>query len=276
MPYENVETTEEVVETIETEAVAESVEVVTETESVEETTPIEAPVNVTPVATISSFADLKPKMKLAGKVSDVKLYGAFVDIGIDRPALLHISQIRQKRVRNVADYLQVGQEIEVWVTTSNEENGRIELTMVEPPALSWDDMRINDVVSGEIVRLENFGAFVNIGAERPGLIHVSELANEFVSSPEDVVKVGETIEARIINVDSRKKQVDLSLRAMEETVVEVEEDAEEVLTAMALALQEAMQSPDKKQRKKDKQRKKKRNRYEEQDDIIERTLRHSN
>ena len=271
MPYENVETTEEVVETIETEAVEETVAAVEET--VEEVATEEAAVDATPVASVSSFADLKPKMKLAGKVTDVKLYGAFVDIGIDRPALLHISQIRQKRVRNVADYVQVGQDIEVWVISANEENSRIEVTMVEPPALSWEEMRINDVVSGEVVRLENFGAFVNIGAERPGLIHVSELANEFVSSPEDVVKVGDTVEARIINVDARKKQVDLSLRAMEEPVVEEEDDSEELLTAMALALQEAMQSPDKQQRKKDKQRKKKR-RYE-QDDIIERTLRHS-
>ena len=272
MPYENVETTEEVVETIETEAVEETVEAVEKT--VAEVATEEAAVDATPVASVSSFADLKPKMKLAGKVTDVKLYGAFVDIGIDRPALLHISQIRQKRVRNVADYVQVGQDIEVWVISANKENSRIEVTMVEPPTLAWEEMRINDVVSGEVVRLENFGAFVNIGAERPGLIHVSELANEFVSSPEDVVKVGDTVEARIINVDARKKQVDLSLRAMEEAVVEEEEDnSEELLTAMALALQEAMQSPDKQQRKKDKQRKKKR-RYE-QDDIIERTLRHS-
>lgn len=271
MPYENVETTDEVVETIETETVEETVATVEET--VEEVATDETTVDTTPVVSISSFADLKPKMKLAGKVNDVKLYGAFVDIGIDRPALLHISQIRQKRVRNVTDYVQAGQDVEVWVISANEDNGRIEVTMVEPPALAWEEMRINDVVSGEVVRLENFGAFVNIGAERPGLIHVSELANEFVSSPEDVVKVGDTVEARIINVDARKKQVDLSLRAMEEPVVEEEDDSEELLTAMALALQEAMQSPDKKGRKKDKQRKKKR-RYE-QDDIIERTLRHS-
>lgn len=272
MPYENVETTDDVVETIETEAVEETVEVVAEETATEET--VEETATATPVASVSSFADLKPKMKLAGKVSDVKLYGAFVDIGIDRPALLHISQIRQKRVRNVADYVQVGQDIEVWVVSANDENHRIEVTMVEPPALAWEEMRINDVVSGEVVRLENFGAFVNIGAERPGLIHVSELANEFVSSPEDVVKVGDTVEARIINVDARKKQVDLSLRAMEEPVVQQEEDDnEEMMTAMALALQQAMESSEKKTRKKDKQRKKKR-RYE-QDDIIERTLRHS-
>ena len=273
MPYENVETTEEVVETIETEAVEEIVEAVTET--VEEAATDETTtVNATPVASVSSFADLKPKMKLAGKVTDVKLYGAFIDLGIDHPALLHISQIRQKRVRNVADYVQIDQDVEVWVVNATEDTGRIEVTMVEPPALSWEELRINGVVSGEVVRLENFGAFVNIGAERPGLIHVSELANEFVSSPEDVVKVGQIVEARIINVDARKKQVDLSLRAMEEPVVEEEEDnSEELLTAMALALQEAMQSPDKQTRKKDKKRKKKR-RYD-QDDILERTLRHS-
>lgn len=227
--------------------------------------------------TPSSVATIEPKQAVKGKVVAVKLYGALVDIGAERPGLLHISQLSEKKVQNVGDFVKVGDEVTVYVLNKDEDKGRVELSLMKPPALSWEEMKVNDVVTGEVVRVEKFGAFIEIGAERPGLIHVSELANDYVNSPEDVVKVGDSVEARIINVDRRKKQVDLSIRALEAPqVVQPEEEEDEPMTAMAIALQAALQNSDKtaNNARKDKKRKKSRD-LSLQDEIIERTLRNS-
>src|SRR5688572_25157950 len=168
----------------------------------------------------TTIAELKPKMKLEGKISDIKLYGAFVDLGLERPGLLHISQLSaKKRVGNVSDVINVGDAVTVYVLDVDASKGRINLTLVQPPAMTWDEVKVGTVVKGKVTRIEKFGVFVDIGAERPAMVHVSELANDYVSSPEDVVKVGEEVEARVINIDKKKKQIDLSIRALEATPV---------------------------------------------------------
>ena len=105
------------------------------------------------------------------------------------------------------------------------------------------------VVKGSVVRLEKFGAFIEIGAERPGLAHISELTHDYVRSPEDAVKVGEEVEAKVIDFNRRKKQIKLSLKAMQEPPVEEtyeDEDAEpqETLTAMEIAYRRALGDED--------------------------------
>jgi predicted RNA-binding protein with RPS1 domain len=126
-----------------------------------------------------------------------------------------------------------------------------------------------------VVRVENYGAFVDIGAERPGLVHVSELAEEYVGSAESVVKPDDKVQVKVIGVDHRKKQIDLSVRAAEASlaVAEDEHDEAEGLTTMALALRKAMarseaEARDNKRRKKDKAR------NAQQDEILARTLQH--
>lgn len=221
-----------------------------------------------------AIADLKPKTQLQGKVQAVKLYGAFVDLGLERPGLLHISQLSDKRVTNVSDVVKEGDSVTVYVLDVDKEKGRVNLTLIKPPAMTWDEVKVNTVVKGTVIRIEKFGVFVDIGAERPALVHVSELANDYVSSPEDVVKVGQEVEARVINVDKRKRQIDLSIRALE--VVEAtsykDEEEDDALTAMALAFQQAQSQ--KNESKRDKKRRKHEER-DEQDDIIARTLRNS-
>lgn len=256
---ENVEITDNVVETSEVETVAE----------------VETPQAVeTKSAAPKRIADLAPKMKLEGKVLDVKLYGAFVDLGVERPGLLHISQLSDKRVQNVTDVVNTGDSVTVYVLDVDSGKGRVNLSLLKPPARTWEEMKVNDVVTGSVVRIEKFGAFIDIGAERPGLIHVSELANDYVGSTEDVVKMGDEVEARIINIDRRKKQVDLSIRAMEvpEPIIDEDDDDDDGLTAMAIAWQQAVEGSNKNKKKDAKRRKDKRS---EQDDIIARTLRNS-
>ena len=196
--------------------------------------------------------------------------GAFVDIGLEFPGFLHISQLSEKRVKNVTDVVNEGDPVTVYVMDINHSKKRVSLTLIKPPALLWSELStmVNKSVEGTIVRIEKFGAFVDIGAERPGLIHVSELADEYVGSPESVVNVGDEITARIIGVNIGKKQVDLSLKAMHAAVIEEEdEDEEEPMTAMELAMRRAMNREKKKAR-----RGKSTSRRNEQAEIIARTL----
>ena len=109
-----------------------------------------------------------------------------------------------------------------WVAASNPnkkymftEEERIEMTMIKPLELDWREVKVGDTVKGKVVRLEKFGAFVEIGAERPGLVHISEMAHGYVKVPSDVIKEGEEVEAQIIDVNRRKKQIKLSIKAIQ-------------------------------------------------------------
>ncbi len=158
----------------------------------------------------------KPKMQYTGKVTKISLAGALVDIGTEQPAVMHISQMvptkEGEQIRKVEDILTTGQEITCWVRKVRD--NRVELTMIKPLELDWRDIKPGMTVSGTVVRLEKFGAFVEIGAERPGLVHVSELAHEYVRTPGDVVKEGEEVQAQVLEVDRRKKQIKLSLKSL--------------------------------------------------------------
>lgn len=227
-----------------------------------------------------SVNDLTPKMELKGTVKRIELFGAFVDIGVGQDALLHISQLGKPNVRNVEDVVKAGDEITVYVLKVDPAAGRVALSLVKPPDVTWDDLREGNIVTGKIVRVESFGAFVDIGAERPGMIHVSELSDNYVGSASDVAKVGEVVQARIIKVDRKGRKIDLSLKAAEEPVQmpQDEEEDSNIPTAMELALREAMDSKETSRDRRDKRERDKRDKQRrEQDDIIARTLRdHSN
>ncbi len=168
--------------------------------------------------------EVKPKMHFTGKVVKIALAGAVLDIGVGQPAAIHISQLippTDEPIKRVDDVLQVGQEVDVWVKKVKE--GRIELTMIKPLDLEWRDIKKGMSVKGKVVRLEKFGAFVEIGAERPGLVHISEMAHGYVKQPSDVVKEGDEIEAQVLDFNRRKKQIKLSMKALLPEPVKVEE-----------------------------------------------------
>ena len=163
---------------------------------------------------------LEPKMPFKAKVMGVNLAGAVLDIGIGKPVFLHVSQItspENKQTRKVDEILKIGDEIDVWVKKITRKDGeeRVEMTMIKPLDLEWREIKVGETVKGKVVRLEKFGAFVEIGAERPGLVHISEMAHGYVKVPSDVVKEGDTIEAQIIDVNRRKKQIKLSMKAIQ-------------------------------------------------------------
>lgn len=224
----------------------------------------------------TSVSDLVPKMELKGIIKRVELYGAFVDIGTGHDALLHISQLGKPNVRNVGDVVKVGDEVTVFILKVDVTQNRVALSLIKPPDFTWDDLKEGNTVSGKVVRIENFGLFVDIGAERPAMIHVSELSDNYVNSPSDIAKVGDVVQARILRVNEKKRQIDLSMKTAPEPEYEIEDVVEEenTPTAMELALRGAMDTkPGSRERHQNKERERREKLMREREDIINRTLR---
>jgi ribosomal protein S1 len=177
-------------------------------------------------------------------VIKIALAGAFVDIGLDKPGVLHISQMRKEHVKRVEEILNVGQEVDVWVRRFDKKTDRIELTMHEPLALDWRDIKSGMIVNGKVTRIEKFGVFIEIGAERPGLAHISELTHGYIRTPDEVVKVGDEVDVKVLEVNRRKKQIKLSLKELQVEPKQEEEEEQQnepLPTAMEFALRRAME-----------------------------------
>ncbi len=158
--------------------------------------------------------EIKRKMHFVGKVIKTTTAGAIVDIGINKPAVVHISQLREEPVKKVEDVVKVGDEVDVWVRRITPK-GIVELTMIKPLDLEWREIKKGMVVKGKVERIEKYGVFVNIGAEVPGLVHISEMTHGFIRSPRDLVQEGDEVEAKVIAVSRRKRQIKLSMKALE-------------------------------------------------------------
>lgn len=228
-------------------------------------------------------------MEVTGKVKRVSEYGAFVDIGVGRDGLLHISELSTSRVRKVADVVNEGDEITAWIKELDREKNRISLTMIPPGTKTIRDLEVGELVTGTVQRLTTYGAFVDIGMERDAMLHVKEMSDGYVAKPEDVVKVGDEVEARISGVDARRGRVDLSLKGLRPAVasgssideielraVEEVDEEEDIPTLMELAFRQALDGEEDYEappRSRKQKRRKGRGRRE-QDDIISRTLRY--
>jgi ribosomal protein S1 len=234
--------------------------------------------------------EIKAKERYTGTVLKTTLQGALVDIGSEKPAFIHISQAvkdgdPKKPINSIEEVLEVGQQVEFWVKRVKKD--RIELTMKEPLALEWREIKPGMTVKGQVVRLESFGAFVEVGAERPGLIHISELSHSYVRTPGEVVREGDEVEAKVLEVNRRKKQIKLSIKALQELPENLQmhqsrggkqaqqqepEPQEPELTAMEIAMRQAMERADKDGEGGKKKSRKGKGSSAEQDEILSRTL----
>jgi transcriptional accessory protein Tex/SPT6 len=212
-------------------------------------------------SSIVTILTLEPGQKLSGKVKNITSFGAFVDIGLPQDGLVHISELARKKVENVSDIVSVGQEVDVWVKKVDQKRGRISLTMIKPLALRLKDIVEEAELEGVVTRLESYGAFIDIGTVRDGLVHISQITHDYVKHPQEVLAVGDKVKVKVIKVNRKKRQIDLSIKALlpppeekveeppppvEEPKVEEIPEAEEiedesVPTAMAMAYA-AMQS----------------------------------
>jgi ribosomal protein S1 len=221
-----------------------------------ETNPTETPAG----SLAQPVGEIKRKTKYTGTVVKTTLAGAVIDIGLGTPGVVHISQLQVEPVNRVEDVLHPGQSVEVWVHRVIPKKNRIELTMIKPLDFDWRDLEKDLVVKGKVTRLEKFGAFVDIGAERPGLVHISEMTYDYIKDPSEVVKEGDEVEVKVLAVNRQKRQIKLSMKALEEPPVkevketkvarpaeqhakaEVAEAKEEPTpTAMEAALRQAME-----------------------------------
>jgi len=162
-----------------------------------------------------TFDALKPGMRAKGKVRSVVEFGAFIDIGVGRDGLVHISSLKRAGIDKT---IKVGDVVDVLVRRIDPEENRVSLVipLPEEAKVPLRELRTNSVVRGRVVRLVDFGAFVDVGAQSDALLHVSQMAGGYISHPSQVLKVGDEVQVRITEVDFRKHRISLTMRDLDE------------------------------------------------------------
>jgi len=169
--------------------------------------------------------------RFKGTVRSLTTYGAFVDLGgVD--GMVHISELSWQRIKNPSEVVSVGDEIDVYVKAIDAEKKKISLGYKDPAQNPWtlfmDKYNVDDVVNVKIVSLTTYGAFARIIPGVDGLVHISQIADKHITKPADELTVGQDVDAKIIAVDTEKKRVSLSIRALiEKKEEEVSDEAEE-------------------------------------------------
>jgi small subunit ribosomal protein S1 len=156
---------------------------------------------------------------VSGTVSNLVDFGAFVDLdGID--GLIHISELSWNHVDRPGEVVEVGEEVEVKVLEVDRERERISLGLKQTRKDPWQEIvervNIGETIHGRVTKLVSFGAFVEVAEGVEGLIHISELADHHVETPDEIVRSGDEVDARIIDVDARRRRLSLSLRPKRE------------------------------------------------------------
>ena len=165
-----------------------------------------------------------------GKIARLTNFGAFIDLGgID--GLVHISQIAYEHVKDPADVLTVGEEIDVKVLSVNEEEGRISLSIKDTLPGPWDGIEeraaVNSVLNGLVKRLTSFGAFVEVFPGVEGLVHISQISHNHIATPHEILSEGDEIKVKVLEVNPTDQRLSLSIKALEEKPNHSKEKQEE-------------------------------------------------
>jgi small subunit ribosomal protein S1 len=171
---------------------------------------------------------LQPGQVLEGTVQRMTDFGVFVDIGgVD--GLVHVSELAWNRVEKPSDVVREGDKVQVKVLKVDKENERISLSMKETQPGPWqkvaEQFKAGDVVTGTVKRLVSFGAFVEIAPGIEGLVHISQIANRRVATPGEVLKEGQEVQVKVLDVVPQEQRVSLSIRAVAEDRAEQAERA---------------------------------------------------
>ena len=169
--------------------------------------------------------------KYHGVVKSLTSYGAFVDIGgVD--GMVHVSELSWGRIHQPSEVVSVGDEIDVYVINFDREKRKISLGYKDPDANPWtmftSRYAVGDTAEVKIVKLMSFGAFAEVLPGVDGLIHISQIADHRIEKPEDVLRVGDVVEAKITAIDEEKHKISLSIRALLNEAKAPVEEAEEV------------------------------------------------
>lgn len=159
--------------------------------------------------------NLKVGEKRKGTISSIVNFGAFVDLGgVD--GLIHVSEISWRHVDNPGEVVEIGQEVEVEVLSVELERDRVSLSLKNTQDDPWQKFAsshaLGDIVTGVVTKVVPFGAFVQVAEGTEGLVHISELSDAHVELPEQVVQIGQEVQARVIDVDADRRRISLSLK----------------------------------------------------------------
>lgn len=162
---------------------------------------------------------LAPGEIIEGKVQRLTDFGAFVDIGgVD--GLVHVSQLSHNRVDNPSEILSEGQTVKVKVLSVDRDNDRISLSIKETQPGPWEEASSSitpgSVIEGTVKRIVAFGAFVEVAPGIEGLVHISEMANRHIGNPSEVVKEGQQVSVKVLDVNSKEKRMSLSMKAVQD------------------------------------------------------------
>ena len=178
------------------------------------------------------WANIAVGDRFSGTVKSLTGYGAFVDIGgVD--GMVHISELSWARIKNPAEVVAVGDVIEVYVKDLDTEKKKISLGYKKAEDNPWtifqNNYAVDDVAKVTIVSMTTYGAFARIIPGIDGLIHISQIANKHIAKPQDELKIGQEVEAKITAIDLEQKRVSLSIRALLPEEAPAEEAVEEVI-----------------------------------------------
>lgn len=170
--------------------------------------------------------EIKEGDVVEGTVQRLTSFGAFVDMnGID--GLVHISQISYQHIAAPSDVLEEGQTVTVKVIGVDPANERISLSIKETQPGPWDDISekapVGSVLKGKVARLVTFGAFVEIFPGVEGLVHISQISHQHIGTPQEVLKEGQEIEVKVLDVNEADKRLSLSIKELTEAPAEVAE-----------------------------------------------------
>ncbi|MED1863645.1 30S ribosomal protein S1 [Fictibacillus nanhaiensis] len=162
---------------------------------------------------------LAPGEIIEGKVQRLTDFGAFVDIGgVD--GLVHVSQLSHNRVDNPSEVLSEGETVKVKDLSVDRDNDRISLSIKETQPGPWEEasssIQAGSVIEGTVKRIVTFGAFVEVAPGIEGLVHISELANRHIGNPSEVVKEGQQVSVKVLEVNSQDKRMSLSMKAVQD------------------------------------------------------------
>lgn len=165
------------------------------------------------------LAELQPGEIRHGRVSSLTDFGAFVDLG-GADGLIHLSELSWGQIQHPSQVLQIGQEVDVRVVGVDRENKKIALSLKQVEENPWSRIEqkyhIGDTVTARITKLAQFGAFAELEPGVEGLVHISELSEERITHPKQVVREGEDVQLRIIKIDPQRHRLGLSLRQVED------------------------------------------------------------
>lgn len=161
------------------------------------------------------WANIKAGEKVTGVVTKIVKYGAFVDIG-NIQGLIHLNDLSWERVHKAEDVVSVGDKVEVFISEVDRENEKISLVLKDVEKEPWkvhgDSIKENSIFEGKVVRLATFGAFVEILPGIEGLVHISEITDDNIAKPSDVLKVGDKVKVKVLTLDKENKKLSLSIK----------------------------------------------------------------